>query len=77
MTYCPLAGFLYKNVNLSRNPYSIKKAIIQSIESKISKFGYFTERRELLRKDIAIPYGALEILMLRHKKEPVLNAVYS
>ena len=63
MAYCPLAGFLYKNINLSNNPSLIKKAIIQSIESKISEFGYFTGRRELLRKDIAIPYGASEILM--------------
>jgi len=75
MAYCPLAGFLYKNINLSGNPSLIKKAIIQSIESKISEFGYFTERRELLRKDIAIPYGASEILMYALKKKSIDAAV--
>ncbi|MBC8389654.1 MAG: DUF2099 family protein [Actinobacteria bacterium] len=75
MTYCPLAGFLYKNINLSDNPSLIKKAIKRAIESKISEFGYFTEGRELFSKDIAIPYGASEILMYALKKKSIDAAV--
>jgi len=75
MRYCPLAGFLYKNINSSSDPSLIKKAIKQVIESKISEFGYFTERRELFSKDIAIPYGASEILMYALKKKFIDAAV--
>jgi putative methanogenesis marker protein 8 len=75
MTYCPLAGFLYKNINLSGNPSLIKEVIKRAIESKISEFGYFTEKRELFSKDIAIPYGASEILMYALKKKSIDAAV--
>jgi len=69
MKYCPLAGFLYKDINLTDNPSLVKKSIKRAIESKISKFGYFTEQRELFSRDIAIPYGASEILMYALKKK--------
>jgi len=75
MKYCPLAGFLYKNINLSGNPSLIKRAIKRAIESKISEFGYFTEGRELFSKDIAIPYGASEILMYALKEKSIDVAV--
>ena len=75
MTYCPLAGFLYKNVGQSKNLNSLKKAIAESIDEKISKFGHFTEKRELSRKDIAIPYGASEILMYTMRKKSIDAAV--
>jgi putative methanogenesis marker protein 8 len=75
MTYCPLAGFLYKNINLSGNPSLIKEVIKRAIESKISELGYFTEKREIFSKDIAIPYGASEILMYALKKKSIDAAV--
>ncbi len=48
---------------------------MKSVSSKISRFGYFTNRRELFRKDIAVPYGASEILMYALRKKCIDAAV--
>ena len=77
MEYCPLASFLYNDIKKSEklDPESIKKAIIKAIDEKISKFGHFTEKRGLYRNDIAIPYGASEILMYAMRKKVIDAAV--
>ena len=75
MVYCPLANSLYRNLNLLAQPGALKEAIINSVNSKISKFGYFTAERELSRSDVAIPYGASEILMYALRKKVVDAAV--
>ena len=75
MTYCPLAGSLYKKIEQTKDPGLLKQAITKSVDEKISKFGHFTKRRELSRSDIAIPYGASEILMYAIRKKAIDAAV--
>lgn len=75
MSYCPLASSLYRDLNLTDNPSLVKEAIKKAIESKISEFGYFTEGRELFSRNIAIPYGASEILMYALEKKFIDAAV--
>ena len=77
MEYCPLASSLYNDIKKSEklSSESIKKAIIKAVDEKISKFGHFTEKRELYRDDIAIPYGASEILMYAMRKKIIDAAV--
>ena len=53
LEYCPLADSLYDNV----------KGIRKIVEEKIAKFGHFTAKRKLYREDVAIPYGASEMMM--------------
>jgi len=75
MSYCPLASSLYRDLNLTDNPSLVKEAIKRAIELKISEFGYFTEERELFSRNIAIPYGASEILMYALEKKFIAAAV--
>ena len=44
-------------------------------KKKIAEFGFFTSRRGIIRKDIAVPFGASEILMYCMKKEIIDAAV--
>ena len=53
LEYCPLADSLYDNM----------KGIRRIVEEKIAKFGHFTAERKLYREDVAIPYGASEMMM--------------
>ena len=53
LEYCPLADSLYDNM----------KEIRKIVEEKIAKFGHFTAERKLYTEDIAIPYGASEMMM--------------
>jgi len=75
MRYCPLAGSLYRNLNSSVNSGLLREVIAKSVSSKISELGYFTSERELFREDIAIPYGASEILMYAMRKRGIEAAV--
>ena len=75
MAYCPLASSFYRGLSSSANSYLLKQAIMKSVSSKISRFGHFTHRRELFRKDIAVPYGASEILMYALRKKCIDAAV--
>ncbi len=65
LKYCVLANFLYDVMKQSKETdmEERKEAIRKASEEKISKFGFFTERREVIRRDIAIPYGASEMMM--------------
>ncbi|MCP4651878.1 MAG: DUF2099 family protein [Candidatus Omnitrophica bacterium] len=71
MTYCPLAKSLYKNLNFTDDNCDIKKLITEAIEEKIKKFGHFSKNRELIRSDIAVPYGASEMLMYAMRKKAI------
>ena len=77
MVYCPLANLLYSGMRRLKNPDTgtRKEAIIKAVEEKISKFGFFTEKRRFDQDAIAVPYGASEILMYAMKKERVDAAV--
>lgn len=76
MTYCPLARFFYREKwDKSPNPGDMKERIREVVEEKISTYGFFTEKRELIRNDIAVPYGASEILMYALKRNTVDAAV--
>lgn len=67
MTHCPLFSMLYR-VDPGQSPHDVREAIRKSTESKIAQFGSFTERRELSREDIAVPYGASEMMMTALRK---------
>jgi len=70
LEYCPLARFLYRGIKSAGNSNSeLIKAIKKAVEENISKFGSFTEKRKLYRKDIAIPYGASEMMMYAMAKK--------
>ena len=77
MKYCPLAGMLYESVRRLKNsgPELLKDVIAKVVEEKISKFGSFTKRRELYREDIAVPYGASEMMMYAMRKKIIDAAV--
>jgi len=76
LEYCPLACALYKRIKSAGKSCSeLKKAIKKAIEEKISKFGFFTDKRELHRENIAIPYGASEIMMYALRKKRIDSAV--
>ena len=71
MEYCPLASFLYKNIKHAKNINMLKKSILNLVNKKIARLGHFTGQRELSRSDIAIPYGASEILMYALRKRVI------
>jgi len=77
LKYCPLAGSLYDEIKRSKDSdtETVQKVIRETVERKISKFGFFTENRELFRNSIAIPYGASEILMYAMRKKIIDAAV--
>ena len=63
LEHCPLASLLYPQTRRARGFQKMKEAIKESIAEKISKFGQFTDKRTLQTQDIAVPYGASEMLM--------------
>jgi len=75
MAYCPLASSFYRDLTSSTNSDQLKQAIMKALSSKISRFGHFTHRRKLFGKDIAVPYGASEILMYALRKKIIDAAV--
>ena len=71
MTHCPLAGTLYRDIKRAKSANALKRTIVNLVNEKIAKFGHFTGQRELSRSDIAIPYGASEILMYALRKRVI------
>jgi putative methanogenesis marker protein 8 len=69
LKYCPLA---HKQYDLGGN---LIDGVRRAFECKISAFGHFICRRELCREDIAIPYGASEMMMYALKKGGIDVAV--
>jgi len=77
MTYCPLARHMYKHLKVPSHPLieEIQALIARGVSEKIEKYGFFTEKRELAKKNIAIPYGASEILMYALRKKIIDAAI--
>jgi putative methanogenesis marker protein 8 len=77
MTYCPLARHMYRHLDVPSHPVreEIQALIAQGVSEKIEKFGFFTEKRELAKRSIAIPYGASEMLMYALRKKIIDAAV--
>jgi len=69
LKYCPLA---HKQYDFGED---LRAGVKRAFEYKISAFGYFTCGRELCREDIAIPYGASEMMMYALKKGGIDAAV--
>jgi len=76
MEYCPLANYFYREIAGAgiETPGTRKKAIIRAINGKIAKFGFFTRERGLFCENVAVPYGASEILMFAVRKK-LIDAV--
>ena len=77
MSYCPLASHLYEGFKAvdRTNKEAIKQEIRKAIESKIKEYGLFTPHRKLLGGDVAITYGASEMLMFALRKKAIEAAV--
>jgi len=74
LQYCPLVTVLY-DVNQNVDRAELKRLVVEMSEEKIAKFGHFTGRRELERADLAVPYGASEMIMVAMQKGAVDCAV--
>ncbi|OGC11562.1 hypothetical protein A3K48_03530 [candidate division WOR-1 bacterium RIFOXYA12_FULL_52_29] len=77
MSFCPLASRLYKGFSRTAgsDKEALKRAIKEAIESKIREYGLFTGKRQLTFEEIAIPYGASELMMFGLKKRMIDAAV--
>jgi len=74
MKHCPLFSMLYKK-NMPSGTKGLKQAIQKAVESKIEQFGSFTPRRQLIRNDIAVPFGASEMMMYALREKNIDAAV--
>jgi putative methanogenesis marker protein 8 len=78
MTHCPLARLFYREY-MDPVPLEdmgeMKALIARAMEDKIARFGLFTERRELVRDRIEVPYGASEMMMYALRKGAIDAAV--
>ncbi|MFO7900488.1 MAG: DUF2099 family protein [Planctomycetota bacterium] len=63
LEYCPLVALLYENPGGSGDRERLRSMIAEMTAEKIARFGHFTDRRELARSDLAVPYGASEMTM--------------
>jgi len=63
LRFCPLVAILYDRPGGSEDIETVKQMMAENTLEKIAQFGLFTERRQLERGDIAVPYGASEIMM--------------
>jgi len=61
LEHCPLVRLLYRPDETGRT--DLRDRIAAMTQEKIDTFGHFTARREILREDIAVPYGASEMMM--------------
>ncbi|MBU2045014.1 MAG: DUF2099 family protein [Candidatus Omnitrophica bacterium] len=77
LAFCPLAEHLYKDFSGIRvnDKEAIKDSIKKVIESKIKDYGFFTDERKISFDDVAIRYGASEMLMFALKKGAIDAAV--
>ena len=72
LEHCPLVSLLYPQARRARGSQAVIKEIVAE---KISKFGQFTDKRVLQTQDIAVPYGASEMLMYALRKKVIDAAV--
>jgi putative methanogenesis marker protein 8 len=62
MRHCPLFEVLQGRTD-TVGVAELRDRIRAAVEDKIASFGMFTARRQLLRDDVAVPYGASEMMM--------------
>ena len=74
MDHCPLFSMLYEK-DEPADKQELKQMIQKAVEKKIEKFGSFTSHRQLIRDDIAVPFGASEMMMYALKKNAIDAAV--
>lgn len=72
LEYCPLLSYLSPE---TKGRGICREFVEQVLEEKISIFGHFTDRRQLYREDIVVPYGASEMLMYAIRKKTIDAAV--
>lgn len=75
LEYCPLVSSLYPGTRGMFGSEKTKEVIKEIIAEKISTFGQFTDKRVLQAQDIAVPYGASEMLMYALRKKVIDAAV--
>ena len=68
LRFCPLVAILYDRPGGSEDVETVKQMMAENTLMKIKEFGHFTERRQLERGDIAVPYGASEMIMFALRK---------
>ncbi len=73
LAYCPLRRYLYMH-DEEESPCA-EKLVVKGVMQKISQFGHFTIRREICRRDVAVPFGASEMMMYALKRGSVDAAV--
>ena len=62
MRHCPLFEMLQGRADTA-GVDELRARIREAVEDKIARFGMFTARRQLIRSDVAVPYGASEMMM--------------
>jgi putative methanogenesis marker protein 8 len=75
LEYCPLVSLLYEGRGGAASRAELREWIAEMTREKIKRFGHFTERRELDRGDIAVPYGASEMMMYALRRGVIDAAV--
>ena len=75
LEFCPLVSCLYPGTKGLCGSEKTKEAIKEIIAEKISTLGHFTDKRLLQGRDIAVPYGASEMLMYALRKKVIDSAV--
>jgi putative methanogenesis marker protein 8 len=68
LRHCPLVSLLYDREGGDPNPERLREMIREMTAEKIARFGHFTTRREIRRGDVAVPYGASEMMMFALRK---------
>lgn len=63
LRYCPLVSILYGAPAEPPDPAAIRKMMEETTYEKMARFGHFSERREIVRDSVAVPYGTSEMLM--------------
>jgi putative methanogenesis marker protein 8 len=62
MRHCPLFEMLQGRADTA-GVAELRDRIQEAVKDKIARFGMFTDRRQLVREDVAVPYGASEMMM--------------
>jgi putative methanogenesis marker protein 8 len=63
MRHCPLFE-MFQGRTDGVSVEELRDRIRAAVEDKIARFGMFAARRQLIRDDVAVPYGASEMMMV-------------
>jgi putative methanogenesis marker protein 8 len=75
LEYCPLVAILHDGTGGDPDPARRRQLVAEMTREKIARFGHFTARREVERNDVAVPYGASEMMMFALRKGSIDCAV--